>query len=56
MNGLRTIVEVSCIFHKDYLTFCNRDWNSNLGTNFGITCGKCAMKLLSDIVVEIGIL
>ena len=56
MNGLTIIVEVSCIFHKDYFKFYNRDWNSNLGANFGITCGKCAMKLLSDIVVEIGIL
>ena len=49
-------MDVSCIFLKYYFTFYNRDWNSNLGTNFGITCGKCSMKLLSDIVVEIGML
>ena len=56
MNGLRIIVEASCIFHKDYFTFDNQDWNSNSGTNFGLTCSKCSMKLLSDIVVKIVIL
>ena len=55
MNGLSVIVDVSCIFHKDYFTFCKRDWKSNSVTTFGITCGKCSMKLLSDLVVEIGI-
>ena len=30
------------------------NWNS--GTNFDITCGKCTIKLLLDIVVKIGIL
>ena len=44
------------MFHKDYCTFYNRDWNSNSETNFDITCGKCSMKLLSDIVVKIGII
>ena len=48
MNGLRIIVDASYIFHKDCVTFYNRDWNSILGTNFGITCGKYSMKLLSD--------
>ena len=55
MNGLRVIVDASCIFHKDYFTFYNRDWISNWGVSFGITCGKCSMKFLFDIVVEIGI-
>ena len=49
-------MDTSCIFHKDYFVFYNRDWNSNSGNNFGITCGKCSMKLLSDTVDEIGIL
>ena len=56
MNGLRVIVEASCIFHKDYFTFYNRDWISNSGVNFGITYGKYSMKFLFDIVVEIRIL
>ena len=56
MNDLRIIMDTSCIFHKDYFVFYNRDWNSNSGNNFGITCGKCSMKLLSDTVDEIGIL
>ena len=55
MNGLRIIIDASCIFHKSYFTFYNRDWNSNSVTNFGTTCGKCSMKLLSDTAVEIGI-
>ena len=45
-----------CVFHKDYFTFYNRDWNSKSETNFGITCSKCSMKLLSDLIVKIGIL
>ena len=45
-----------CVFHKDYFTFYNRDWNSNLETNFGITCSDCSMKLLSDLLFKIGIL
>ena len=53
MKGLRVIVDASCIFHKDYIY--NRDWNSNLGTNFGINFGKCSKKLFSDIVVRNGI-
>ena len=56
MNGLRIIVDTSCIFNKNYFTFYNRDWNSNMASNFGITCGKYSMKYLSDIVVEIRIL
>ena len=56
MNRLRIIVDASCIFHKNYFIFYNRDWNSNSGTNFGMTCGKCSMKLLSDTAVEIEIL
>ena len=55
MNGLRIILDGSCIFHKDYLTFYDRDWNSNSGTDFGITCGKCSMKRLTDVVIKIGI-
>ena len=56
MNELGIIVDVSCVFHKDYFTFYNRDWNSHSETNFGITCSKCSMKLLSDLVVKIRIL
>ena len=56
MNGSKIIVDASCIFHKNYFTFYNRDWNSNSGTDFGVICGKCSMKLLSNIAVEIGIL
>ena len=56
MNGLRVIVQTSCIFGKDYFTFYNHDWSSNLGINFSITFGKCSIKLLSDIAVEIRIL
>ena len=56
MSGLRIIVDACCIFHKDYFTFYNRDWDSNSRTNFGITCGKYSVKLLSDIVVEIEVL
>ena len=44
------------VFHKDYFTFYNRGWNSKLETNFGITYRKCSMKLLSDLIVKIGIL
>ena len=44
------------MFHKDYFTFYIRNWNSHLGTNLGITCDKYSMKLLSDIIVEVGIL
>ena len=40
MNGLRVIVDASSIIHKYHFTFYNRDWNSNTGTSFGITCGK----------------
>ena len=54
MDG--SIVGASCIFHNKIFTFCNRDWNSHVGTNFGVPCGKCSIKLLSDIIVEIGIL
>ena len=53
---LKVIVDASCIFHKDYCTFYNQDWNSSWRSNFDITRGKCSMKFLSDIVVEIGIL
>ena len=53
MNGLRIILDASCIFHKDYFTFYDRD--SNSGTDFGITYGQCSMKLLTDVVVKIGI-
>ena len=56
MNGLRVIVQTSCIFGKDYFTFYNHDWNSNSETNFSITFGKCSMKRLSDSAVEIRIL
>ena len=56
MNGLRIIVDANRMFHKDYFTFYNRDWNSNSEKNFGLNYGKCSMKILSDIVVEIGIL
>ena len=55
MNGLSTIVDASYIFHKDYVTFYNRDWNSISGTNFGITCGKYFIKIIFDIKIEIGI-
>ena len=44
------------VFHKDYFTLYNRGWNSKLETNFGKTCRKCSMKLLSDLIVKIGIL
>ena len=55
-NDLRIITDVTCkYFDKDYFTFYNRDLNSKLETNFGITC-KCSMKLLSDLIVKIGIL
>ena len=40
MNGLRVIVNASCIFHKYCFAFYNRDWNSNSGNNFNTTCGK----------------
>ena len=56
MNGLRVIADTSLIFHKDYFTFYNQDCNSSSGTNFGKTRGKRSMKLLSDIVVQIGML
>ena len=56
VNELRITIDVSCAFQKDYFTFYNRDWNSHSETNFGITCSKCSMKLLSDLVVKIGIL
>ena len=56
MNGLIITVNTNYIFHKDYFTFYNQDWNSNLGTNFGKTCGTCSMKLLPDLIVKIRIL
>ena len=46
------IVHESCIFHEDYFTFYNRDWNSNLAIIFGITCGKCSMKLYNDTEIS----
>ena len=49
------MVDVSCVFHKGYFAFYNRDWNSHLEINFGITCSKSSMKLLSDLAVKIGI-
>ena len=56
MNGLIITVDASYIFHKDYFTFYNQDRNSNLGTNFGKTCGTCSRKLLPDLIVKIRIL
>ena len=50
-NDLRIIIDVTC-----YFKFYNRDWNLNLETNFGIACCNCSLKLLSDLVVKIGIL
>ena len=44
IDELGILVDVSCVFHNDYLTFYNRDWNSDSGTNFGIPC-KCSIKL-----------
>ena len=49
-------MDVTCVFHKDYFKFYNRDWNSNSETNFGITYGKCLLKLLSNIIAKIGII
>ena len=37
MNELRIMVDLSCVFHKYYFTFYDRDWKSNSETNFGIT-------------------
>ena len=51
MNDLMIIVDASCRFHKDYFIFHNQDWDSNLGTNFDITCGTCSVKPFPDIVV-----
>ena len=45
MTGLRVIVDRNCTFQKDYFKFYNRDWDSNSGTNFGITCGKCSFEI-----------
>ena len=56
MNGLMITVKASCMFHKDYFTFYNQNWNLNLGTNFGKTYGTCSIKLLPDIIVKIRIL
>ena len=39
MNGVTVIVDASCIYFIE-ITFYNRVWNGNLGTNFGITYGK----------------
>ena len=49
-------MHVSCIFHKDYFTFYNQDWNSDSETKSDIACDKCSMKPLSDIAAKIGIL
>ena len=49
-------VGTSCVFHKKYFTFHNGDCNLNSRTNFVIACGKCSVKVLSDIVVEIATL
>ena len=46
MNGLRIVVDASCIFYKNYFKFFNRDWNSNSDTSFGTTCGKYLTKFL----------
>ena len=40
---------------KDYFTFRNQDWNSNLVINSGIISGICSMELSPDIVVKIRI-
>ena len=55
MNGVTVIVDASCIYFIE-ITFYNRVWNGNLGTNFGITYGKWSMKLVSDIIAKIVIL
>ena len=41
---IMVIVDAICTFHKDYLTFDNRDWNSSSETNFSTICVKCSMK------------
>ena len=51
MNGLRIIVDARCIFHKNYFEFYNRDWNSNLRTKFGMTCGKCFCRYCVEIEI-----
>ena len=61
---IRTVVDITCVYFKDYFKFYNRDqfWRPiykqfiNSETNFGITCSNCSMKLLSDLVVKIGII
>ena len=40
---------------KILLYIYNRDWISSSVNNFGMTCGKHSMGLLSDIAAEIGI-
>ena len=47
MIGLRIIVDARCIFHNCYFTLYNRDWNSNSGTNFSMTCCKCSIYFFS---------
>ena len=54
-NDLKIIIKVTCAYFIK-ITFYNRDWNSKSETSFGITCSKCSMKLLSDVIIEIGIL
>ena len=56
-NDLRIINRRNLyVFHTDYFTFYNRDWNLNLETNFGIKCSNWSMKISSDLVVKIRIL
>ena len=56
MNGLMITVKASRMFHNDYFTFYNQNWNLNLGSNFGKTYGTCSIKLLPDIILKIRIL
>ena len=49
-------MDVTCVFHRDYFAFYDRDWNLKSEINFGITCSKCLMKPLSDFILKIAIL
>ena len=56
-NNLRIIKGVTCVyFIKITLHFIMEIGIQTRRTNFGIACSNCSMKLLSVLVVKIGIL
>ena len=54
-KDLRIIIDVTCGYFIKITLHTSHNRDSKSETNFGITCSKCLMKLLSDLV-DVGIL